>query len=48
MLRGAQNMFKNGRSGVGCHIITDILINKQTEFNLLTLIAFLDYKKAFN
>lgn len=48
MLHGAQNTFKKGRSGGGCHVITNLLIKKQREFNLSTLIAFLDYKKAFN
>ena len=34
---------------MSCHIITNLLIKKQREFNLATWqIAFLDHKRAFN
>ena len=57
MLHGTQNVFnvtwgtecvQEGRSAVSCHVITNILIKKQRNFNLQTLILFWGYKKALN
>jgi hypothetical protein len=48
MLDETQSGFRKGRSCPDCYFTLCQIIEKHREFNLLILIAFLDYEKAFH
>jgi len=43
-----QNGFRKGRSCMDCIFSASQIIEKHTEFNIPTYIAFIDFKKAFD
>jgi hypothetical protein len=48
LLLEEQNGFRKGRSIMDCAFLASQIIEKHSEFNIPTYIAFIDFKKAFN
>ena len=48
LLLEEKNGFRKGRSSMDCIFSASQIIEKHTEFNIPTYIAFIDFKKAFD